>query len=284
MYARLKERTAEVLHVGRDGELVNPIDYFIATLIILNVGVVILATVDSIATDYAGPLALFTLFSIGVFTVEYLARVWSCTAVEGFEGPISGRVRYLGQPYMLIDLLAVAPFYLGIAFLDLRFLRIMRLFWFLRLVRRTSLWRSRNRFITVIQERRADLTIALSITGILLIVSSSLLYFAEHRAQPEGFGSIPDAMWWAIITLTTVGYGNVVPVTPVGKFFAGLTALFGIGLFGLPTSILASGYLETLQEEKAGKNTARRRCPHCGEMIDEKNGPENGSQSVNKTG
>ena len=122
--------------------------------------------------------------------------------------------------------------------------------------------------VDVFHEQRADLVVALGAAGILLVVSSSALYLAEHDAQPDKFASIPDSMWWAIITLTTIGYGDVYPITPLGKLFGGVTALLGVGIVALPTAILGAGFIERMRRKKEETRAAATRCPHCGERLD----------------
>ena len=120
----------------------------------------------------------------------------------------------------------------------------------------------------VIRRRKPDLLVSVIVTGILLVITSSLMYFAERNEQPEEFGSIPETFWWGVITLTTVGYGDVVPATPLGQALTGVFAFLGIGLFALPASILASGFIEEATEDDDDDSVDWRHCPHCGERLD----------------
>jgi voltage-gated potassium channel len=181
-----------------------------------------------------------------------------------YHRPILGRLRYMLSPLAIIDLLAIVPFYLRVWLtvgrFDLRALRTVRLLWLFRIVKLTRYSRALNLIGRVIKDRRAELAVAVSAMVIVMVLSSVLLYYVEQPAQPEAFGTIPDAMWWAVMTLTTVGYGDVVPVTPIGRFLGGLVAMLGIAMFALPTSILGAGLVEH------HKKTIRH-CPHCGEKL-----------------
>ena len=253
-------------------------DVFIIALILLSVGAVVLRTMKSLPEGYGSFLEGFQHFATGVFTVEYLLRVYSCTADESYSRPMWGRVRFVLSPMAIIDLLAVAPYYLlallapgantAGATLLLRMLRLLKLFRYSR---------SLKIFARVLREKANQLVAAFLATGVLLVFSSSLVYFAERGAQPEVFPSIPAAMWWGLITLTTVGYGDVSPITPLGQLFGAITAVFGIGIVAMPSGILASGFIEEFTEEKEQAEEERdagspgeageKRCPHCGHPL-----------------
>lgn len=276
MYQATKRRLAGHLHVG-GGRLGVALDGAIAALIVLNVIAVVVGTVDGIDARYGSHLSAFQFVSIGLFSLEYVARVWTAPEREGYEGAIVGRLRFMSRPYMLVDLLAILPFYVwlltgSLALADLRVLRAIRLFWFLKLLGRTRYGAARRTFVRVLKRKREDLSIAFTGAAIAIVVSSSLLYYVEHRVQPAAFSSIPEALWWGTVTLTTVGYGDVVPVTPIGKLLAGLTAFGGIAFVGLPASILAAGFVEeSMLDSEAGGDAdpepGPAACPHCGEPI-----------------
>lgn len=237
------------------------VDYIIMILIILNVIAVMLETVDSLYAAYNWEFFAFETISVIIFTIEYSARLWSATEHPDYQHPVWGRLRYAVSPYMVIDLLAILPFFIA-AFIDLRFLRALRLLRFLRLLKLTRYSESLQLFVKAIRRKREQLVITSIVGVILLLVASSMMYFAERAAQPEVFSSIPAALWWGVITLTTVGYGDVTPVTPIGKALGAGIAITGIGLFALPASILASGFIEAAQGQVVT-------CPHCDEEIAE---------------
>ena len=169
------------------------------------------------------------------------------------------------SPGALIDLLAILPFYLH-AFLgfDLRILRILRLLRFFRLFRLTSYMRAAQLVTNVFKTRFNELLLSLVLTLFLIVIASCLVYFAEHQAQPDKFTSIPATVWWAVVTLTTVGYGDIIPITTLGKTFASLILLAGVALLALPAGIITSGFLEEMAKNKKGN-----KCPHCGVPLDQ---------------
>ena len=236
-------------------------------LIFLNVAAVVLETVDWIYLRYAFFFNAFDIFSVAVFTVEYTLRVWSCTVNPKFQDPVRGRLRFMVTPLALIDLMAVLPFYLPFVFPDLRFMRALRLFRLLRVLKLARYSDSLQTFVDVLRLKKEELLLMLFAIMILLVVSSSLMYDAENEAQPDAFSSIPAAMWWGIVTLATVGYGDIYPVTPWGKFIGSIVVILGIGLFALPTGVLASGFAEVLTRRKEEQKKAGMICPHCGRHI-----------------
>ncbi|WP_049970460.1 ion transporter [Haladaptatus cibarius] len=262
MYRRTRRRVNQLFQVGAGGRIGQYIDSFILALIVANVASVILETVEPLYAAYQTEFYLFELASVVIFSIEYFGRLWAATEHPEYQHPIWGRLRYATSSFMIIDLLAILPFFLGV-FFDLRFLRMFRLLRFLRLFKLARYSRSMRLFVTVITDKKEDFLVASSVGGILLLFSSSLMYFVEHEAQPEVFSSILAAMWWGVVTLTTVGYGDVHPVTPLGKLLGAVVAVIGIGLFALPASILASGFVEESQHE------TKYACPHCGEHVSE---------------
>lgn len=264
MLQKIKSRIFEILEKASPGDLPAKIfNIFIISLIILNVFAVILETVKSLS-PYAVVFRTFEIFSVVIFTIEYLLRLWSCTTDSSFKGKIRGRFKFAVTPLALVDLIAVLPFYLPIIFpLDLRFIRVIRL---LRLFRIFKLGRysdSLKTFGSVLRRKKEELFITVFIVAILLVVASSLMYYVECDAQPKAFSSIPAAMWWGVATLTTVGYGDIYPVTSMGKFIGAIIALLGIGMFALPAGILGSGFIEEIQK----KQKEIKKCPHCGKEI-----------------
>ncbi len=218
------------------------VDGILVALILANVAAVVLESVGHLNTRYHAAFAAFDTFSIAVFTVEYVARVW--TVVERhsiqFRQPVMGRLRYMLTPMALVDLLAILPAYLIFLFdVDLRFLRVIRL---IRLLKLTRYSPALETVVVVLVQSRRQLGAAAVIMAVLLVLGGGVAHLLEHEAQPEAFGTIPDAMWWAIATLTTVGFGDVTPVTPAGKVFGAVLMVLGVGMYALPTGILATGF------------------------------------------
>jgi voltage-gated potassium channel len=235
---------------------------FIIILILLNVIVVSMETIHPLYKSYYKWFHAFDLFTIVVFSIEYVLRVWSCTAMEKYRHPVLGRLRYMLSFAALIDLLAIFPFYLPLVIgVDLRSIRVLSLFRFLKMGR---YFKAARVISTVIKEKKNELTLSLLLMIGLIIVSSTVMYYLERDGQPETFSSIPATMWWGVTTLTTLGYGDVVPKSMAGKIVTGFSLIFSIAMFAIPAGILASGFSEAFHKRKAN-----RRCPNCGEPIDE---------------
>ena len=223
-------------------------DMFMVVLILSNVAAIILETVDVISQAAGSFFYLFELFSVIIFTTEYIFRVWSSVEDPSgkFSSPFLGRLRYILSPMAIIDLIAFLPFYLSTFFgVDLRILRLFRL---LRLVKLTRYSPALNAVgATMISQHRA-LTAAFLVMIMALLFSSSIMFVFENEVQPEKFSSIPTAMWWGMATLTTVGYGDVAPITPMGQLFGIITMIIGIGMFALPTGIIATGFANEMEK------------------------------------
>ncbi|QJB55161.1 ion transporter [Pseudodesulfovibrio sp. zrk46] len=218
---------------------------FLVVLILLNVLAVIVETMEDVSQTYRHLFRSFEYFSVAIFTVEYAARLWVCSQCQSNGGGLGGRIRHALSPLMIVDLLAIIPFYIPFLLpVDLIFLRAIRLMRLLRVLKLGRYSDAVQVFFTVVRLKKEQLAVAGFGLAILLIIASSLMYYFEHEAQPAIFGSIPHAMWWAIITLTTVGYGDAYPVTGMGRFLASVIALLGIGMFALPAGILSAGFVE----------------------------------------
>lgn len=223
-------------------------------LIGLNILAIIMESVVSFEAGFRVQLYLFELFSVAVFTIEYIARIWSCVDLEGCteDDPIRARIQHMLTPMALVDLMAILPFYLTIFFaIDLRFLRVFRL---LRIFKLTRYSGAMNVLLSVLREEASSFVAAFFVLFVLLILTSSGIYLIEHKVQPEAFGSIPAAMWWAMSTLTTVGYGDVTPTTAMGKLFGGFITIIGMGMVALPAGILASGFSSQLSRSREAYN------------------------------
>lgn len=243
VWRKWRREVHDILEVGGDAHPIGrAVNIFIIVLIVLNAIAFAAETVDHLADRYRIYFDTFNVFSVIVFSIEYVLRVWSAVDIPMLSRmkPWAARLRFALRPIMLIDLFAVLPFYLQwLIPIDLRVLRVLRLFRLLKLVRYSPALQTLGRVLA--QEYRALLG-ALLVMLVLLLFASTLIYFLERDAQPEQFGSIPAAAWWAIATLTTVGYGDVVPVTPWGQVLGGVVMLLGVGMFALPIAIIATGF------------------------------------------
>jgi voltage-gated potassium channel len=261
----IRRRTWEIVEAAKPGDKASRVfDITILTLIFFNVLAVIIGSVHSVMERWGEFLELFEIVSVIIFSTEYVARLWSCTVDPRFSGHIRGRIRFAFRILSIIDLLAILPFYLPFLGIDLRSLRVLRLLRILRITKVGRYYSSLNLVKHVFQAKKEELVLTSALMCLLLIVSSTLLYYCENNVQPEVFSSIPATMWWAIATLTTVGYGDMYPLTTIGKICASLIALLGIGMFALPTGILGAGFVEAIQKQKNPSQT----CPHCGKELD----------------
>ena len=224
-------------------------DIFMGGVIFLSVVAVMLESVADVHDVLAHEFHIFDMITVAIFSVEYLFRVYCCVENPDYEEPFLGRLRYMVSPAALVDLIAILPFYMTFLIqIDLRFLRVIRL---LRLLKFTRYSSAMATLSEVFEEQMPSLSAALFITVVVTIFSASIVYLVEHEAQPEKFTSIPEATYWAIITLLSVGYGDLYPVTPVGQFMTMIISLVGLGLVALPTGILASGFSEKMRERAA---------------------------------
>ncbi|KAA1248022.1 ion transporter [Aquimarina sp. RZ0] len=263
-YNRFKKRTYEILEKGEINDTWSRrVDLFIVYLIFINVLAVVLESIHSLKEEYKFIFDFIELFSICVFSIEYIFRIWSITENEKYSKPILGRLKYLFSFFSVIDLLAVLPAYIPLFVgVDARIIRGVRLIRLFRILKLSRYNRAFSHIRYVILAKKEELVISLFAVLTLLVISSSLMYFVENEAQPDAFSSIPATMWWGVATLTTVGYGDVYPITGLGKFMAGIMAILGVGLFALPAGILANGFGGTLE-----KRNQKMTCKHCGKDI-----------------
>jgi voltage-gated potassium channel len=226
-------------------------------LVLLAVMVAILDSEPTVAAEWGSLLVGLELVITILFTFEYVTRVWVAGESEQYRG-VAGRLRYMATPAAVIDLLAIAPVLLGAFGGETLVLRLARLLRILRIARLGRFSRAVIAIAEALGARRYELAMSVVISAVLLLITSTLLYIVEGEAQPDYFGSIPRAMWWSIATLTTVGYGDVVPVTGLGRTLAGMTALLGIGLIALPTGILASAFSDAIQRQRAAEKREKK--------------------------
>jgi len=261
-YLAARRRTREIMARLTPGDTASKVfDIFIVTLILLNVASMILESVASIQAAMPRWFTVFEYISVAIFSLEYVLRVWSCVEEPEYKRPVMGRIRFALTPLALVDLLAVLPFYLPFLNIDLRVLRMFRIARIMRIAKLGRYSESLQTLLRVLRTKKEQLVSAVFILLILLVVAASVMYYAEHSAQPQAFSSIPAAMWWAVSTLTTVGYGDVYPITTIGKFMGSIIAVLGIGMFALPTGILGAGFVDELQRKKPSQ------CPHCGKDL-----------------
>lgn len=236
-------------------------EIILVTMIVLNILAIVSESIKEIHEEYATLFHQFEVFSVFFFTIEYILRVYSIVENKNFKHPITGRLKFVGTPMALIDLMAFVPFYLSFLPLDLRFLRIFRLMGLIRMFKVARYLHALTMIKKVLYDRREQLVLSIIFILFILVIISTTMYYVEREAQPDKFSSIPATMWWGIATLTTVGYGDMVPITAWGRIMGGLFAITGVGLLALPAGILSSGFFEMMHRPRTHK------CPHCGEEL-----------------
>jgi len=251
----MRKRFFEIIEPSKKrNDISHYFDLFIMSLILLNVAAMIFASEKEFGDRYSVEFYYFEVVSVIVFTIEYVLRVWTCVENRKYKKAFTGRIRFILSPMALVDLLAILPFYLPFVGIDLRFLRILRVFRIFRLLKMARYSNAFSMITKVLKDKKEELLVTLMFIIIFLIILSTLMYYAERDAQPEAFASIPRAIWWGVVTMTTVGYGDVYPITLTGKILGGIVTLLGIGLIALPSGILASGYTEQIQKKKSEKS------------------------------
>ena len=253
MYLKIQKRTSQLLSKGNVADKPSQyVDMILFILIVLNIAAVCLESVKHIGNEYKVAFNAFEFFSVVIFSIEYVLRVWSAPARNdlGNSTNITKRIKYIFSFTGLIDFLAIIPSILPYFFggLDLRWLRVLRL---LRLLKISNYSSALEDFFSAIKADWRSFSAALYLMVIALFLSSALMYIAEHDSQPEKFSSIPETMWWGLITLTTVGYGDVSPVTPLGKIIGAFTAIMGVCTVALLTGIVASAFANQRAQKAA---------------------------------
>lgn len=254
----MRTRIYHILERAQPGDVLSRLfDQFIVALILLNLAAFIVGTVEPLYLQYQTFFDGFEFASLAIFTVEYAARLWACGVNPAYKG-VGGAIRFARRPLMVIDLLAILPGLLPFIGVDLRILRSFRVIRLLRVLKLARYSRSLQMLGRVLRNKRDDLITAFGLIFLMILLAATALYYAERGAQPDLFGSIPHAMWWAVATLTTVGYGDVYPITPIGKVCGAVVALLGITLFAVPTGILASAFQDESARAKASGDHSTR--------------------------
>ena len=232
------------------GTIHNIFEVFINVWVLISVTAVVLESVHSINYILHLQFVILDTVAVAIFTIEYVMRIYSSVEEPGFKGAVSGRLKQAKTPSTVIDLLAILPFFLEVFLhhlFDLRFLRIFRLARLLKLARGSD---ASAVMFKVIAREWPVLVAATFIMFLLVILTASLGYLFEHEAQPEKFENIPTAIYWAVITLASVGYGDISPVTPVGRAVTVVLSLVGIGIFAIPAALLASSFSDELVKKR----------------------------------
>ncbi|MCT4660568.1 MAG: ion transporter [Tissierellales bacterium] len=260
----MKQRIFEIIYLGKENDKESTFfDRMIVTLILLNALAIFLSSFESINSEYDTELRYFEIISISIFSLEYLARVWTSDLRFKNVGKLKAMRLYIFSPMAIIDLAAILPFYLPMLIpLDLRFLRMLRLTRLIRIAKLNRYMTSMNLIGRILKREKELLIVTVSIIILLIFSASTLMYYVENPVQPEAFPNIAASFWWAIITITPIGYAPITPITLTGRIISGTLAVLGIGLVALPTGIISSGFMQEFREKNAAEY-----CPHCGKKI-----------------
>ena len=244
---RLRKKIFMILERESHSKFSEFIHYFLMTLILVTVIAIILESDEDIYNRYKSIFWALEALSLAVFTIEYILRVWSSAEIKKYQN-FKGRVKYILTPMALVDLMAVLPVWFGFfIYRDLMILRGLRLIRVFKLTRHS---RSMNLLLSVLRQESANIFSAFFVLSILIIIAATGMHLVEGSNQPQDFGTIPKSIWWATVTLTTVGYGDVVPLTAAGKVFGIVILMSGIGMAALPAGILASGFTKEVNRRK----------------------------------
>ncbi len=233
----------------------------IGALIVLSVTAVILDT-EPYFKQFHHAFRIIEYTAAIVFTIEYLLKLWCCVELPKYADAWHGRFRYAMSFFAIVDLIAIVPFFLvhsGLeVFLSFRALMLLRI---VRILKFGQYSKSMGMILRVLRNKRKDIVMSMFIVTVLLVISSSIMYFVEHEAQPQAFMSIPRAMWWGVATLLTIGYGDIYPITALGKICASIISMLGISIVAIPPGIIVSGFIEQLHKRE------HHVCENCGHEV-----------------
>lgn len=279
MYRKVKEKAFEIIESGKT-PLSKIINITIVILIFLTLITVVASTFD-ISNSLRIIFSKFEIFSTIIFTVEYILRVWTSDLLYPELSPIKARIKYIFSFMALIDFIAILPFYLLFFIkIDLQALRTLRALRLLRIIKINRYTTALKTITQVFKNKANQLISSMVVVGLLMIIASVLMYNFESEAQPDKFSNAFDSLWWAMSALTTVGYGDVYPITVAGKILGIVIAIIGIGMVAVPTGIITAGFSEVLHNKKSKKTNnsgesiedkkdEKKYCPYCGHRIDD---------------
>ncbi|MDR0846524.1 MAG: ion transporter [Lactobacillales bacterium] len=264
---KLKTYIFEKIRDDNDGSLISKIfDSLLVALIIVNI-VTVIADTFNVPAPVGEFFYLIEVVSVVIFSIEYILRVWTSDLIRPKLAPWKARLRYVFSFMALIDLIAILPFYIPFLIpVDLRVLRALRIIRLLRIFKISRYTTALSTIGAVFVLKRAQLMSSVFVVALLMIISSVIMYNVENSAQPDTFSNAFSAMWWAVATLTTVGYGDIYPITVAGKIISAIIALLGIGLVAVPTGIISAGFIEQMDENK--QHDEKCFCPYCGHNLE----------------
>lgn len=263
---KLKKKVFEIIQPSENESISSKgFEIFIIGLILISV-VGVFITTFPISDTFLRVLGYFELIAIIIFTIEYLLRIWTADMLFSELSPVKARFRYLFSSMAIIDFIAILPFYLPMILpFNLLSIRVVRLARLLRLFKLNRYSLALASIGKIFKQKSNEICVSLFCVILLLIISSLLIFHVEHEAQPDKFKNAFSGLWWAVATLTTVGYGDIYPVTIAGKIFGACIAILGIGMVAIPTGILSAGFIEHLNSNK--HDDENNYCPHCGKKL-----------------
>ncbi|EHQ34703.1 ion transporter [Methanoplanus limicola] len=268
---RAKARIQALMEKPAPGDKIARFTHvFLALVIITNTIAVVIFTIPSVEVSFSSGLNLIITFCLLVFTIEYILRIWSCTSAPTITGRFSERLRYATGFYQIIDLISIIPLIFPVFFpTDFALLRGFRLISIFKLGRYARNSTSLALLKRVVIKKREIFTIMIFFLVFVILFSSTIMYLVENHAQPDKFSSIPAAIWWAMMTVTTVGYGDIYPITPLGKTIGSFITLAGVLLLALPSAILATGFIEERQKNNGDRpDNSEDNLEKSGQMMD----------------
>ena len=267
-YKKTKKRLFEIIQASTEHDLVSKIfDICLIILVLINVCLVIADTFN-LPEKVKTVSYYIEVVSVIIFTIEYFLRIWTADLLYPNKNLFVARIKYVFSFLAIIDLLAILPFYLPFLItIDLRVLRMLRIIRLFRVFKINRYTNALSSIVKVFKNKQNELLSSIFVVLLLMIVASVLMYSVENKAQPEVFRNAFDALWWALATLTTVGYGDIYPVTVLGKILSAIIAILGIGLVAVPTGIISAGFMENMEEAKKSEKEEIKYCPYCGKEI-----------------
>lgn len=264
---KLQKRVFEIIQCAGPGDIASRFfDSAIVFLIVLSVIAIMIDTFPLSVSAKAFVRYMDTAAAV-VFSLEYLLRIWTAPCLYPRLSPAGARLRYMISFMALIDLLAVLPFYLPRIFpLSLQALRLLRLGKLLEVFKINRYTDALKTVASVFKRKSSQLLSSMFVILLLIVLASTLMFHAEHSVQPDKFRTILDSLWWSIATFTTVGYGDIYPVTSVGRFLSAILAFLGIVLVAVPTGIISAGFIEQQKNDPAEEEEAQY-CPYCGKKL-----------------
>jgi voltage-gated potassium channel len=268
-YEKIKRKVYEIIRGDQENYISSRVfEIFIVSIIIINVILVFLDTFSGFPQETKSIFSHIELVSIVIFSIEYLLRIWTANYIYPELNPAKARIRYLVSFMAIVDLLAVLPFYIPFIIpVDLRVLRVIRLFRIVRILKINHYTKALSNVGKVLKAKGVQLISSFFVVLILMVIASVLMFNIENEAQPTVFENAFSGLWWAVATFTTVGYGDIYPITVLGKILSSVISILGIGLVAVPTGIISAGFVEQMEEERLENCKEKCYCPYCGEKI-----------------